>query len=259
MTVTGRWIGAVRGALGFLTRLPIGYRDGDWDAFRATPAAFPIAGLVAGALAAIPLLAAGTLAAPTVALGYLLSVYAVTGIHHLDGIADLGDALVVHGDAERRREVLKDTTTGVGALLAVAITVAALALAGLGLAGLSIRAAIGVAIGAEVGTKLGMAAMACFGRAAADGMGKRLTDAATPGSFLLPAAVALAAATGIGAALGRPLPVAIALTGAVAGIALPWYWADRHLGGINGDIFGAANEIGRVAGVHLGVIAWTLS
>jgi len=56
MTVTGRWIGAVsQRALRFLTRLPIGYRDGDWDAFRATPAAFPIAGLVAGALAAIPL------------------------------------------------------------------------------------------------------------------------------------------------------------------------------------------------------------
>ncbi|QLK27020.1 adenosylcobinamide-GDP ribazoletransferase [Natrinema zhouii] len=253
MAVTDRWIGAVRGALGFLTRLPIGHRDGDWDAFRATPAAFPIVGLVAGALAAIPLLAAGTLAAPTVALGYLLSVYAVTGIHHLDGIADLGDALVVHGDAERRREVLKDTTTGVGALLAVAITVAALALGGLGLASLPVRAAVGVAIGAEVGTKLGMAAMACFGRAASDGMGKRFTDGATAGSFLVPAALALAAA-----AVVWPHPGAVALCGAVSGIGLPWYWANRYLGGINGDIFGAVNEIGRVAGVHLGVIAWTL-
>ncbi|OLZ40250.1 adenosylcobinamide-GDP ribazoletransferase [Natrinema saccharevitans] len=259
MGLISRWIGAVRGGLGFLTRLPVGYRDGDWTAFRTTPAAFPVVGLVAGVLAALPLLAVETLGGPTVALGYLLSVYAVTGIHHLDGIADLGDASVVHGDIDRRREVLKDTTTGVGALLAVAIAIVALALGGLGLAGLSVRVAVGVAIGAETGTKLGMAAMACFGRAAYDGMGKGFTDASAPGSFLSPLAIAVAAAAGVGAALARPLPVAVALAGAVAGIGLPWYWADRNLGGINGDIFGAANEIGRVAGVHLGVIAWTLS
>ncbi|AFO56868.1 MULTISPECIES: adenosylcobinamide-GDP ribazoletransferase [unclassified Natrinema] len=250
----GRWIGAVRGALGFLTRLPVGHRDGDWDAFRATPAAFPVVGLVAGSLAAIPLLAADTLIAPTVALGYLLSVYAVTGIHHLDGIADVGDALVVHGDVERRREVLTDTTTGVGALLAVALTITALALGGLGLAGLPVRTAVGIAIGAEVGTKLGMAAMACFGRAAYEGMGEQFTDVSTAGSFVAPATIVLAAAV-----VGWPHPGVIALSGAVAGIGLPWYWAARSLGGLNGDIFGAANEIGRIAGVHVGVIAWTLS
>ncbi|WP_222918117.1 adenosylcobinamide-GDP ribazoletransferase [Natrinema sp. SYSU A 869] len=254
MAVIGRWIGAVRGALGFLTRLPVGHRDGDWDAFRATPAAFPVVGLIAGALAATPLLTTETLAASTVALGYLLSVYAVMGIHHLDGIADLGDALVVHGDVERRREVLKDTTTGVGALLAVAITVTALALGGLGLADLPVLAAVGVAVGAEVGTKLGMAAMVCFGHAASEGMGKQFTDASTAASFLVPVAIPLLAA-----AFVWPNPGAVALPGAVAGIGLPWYWANRSLGGINGDIFGAANEIGRIAGVHLGVIAWTLS
>ncbi|ELY67541.1 adenosylcobinamide-GDP ribazoletransferase [Natrinema versiforme] len=253
MTAIGRWIGAVRGALGFLTRLPVGFRDGDWEAFRATPAAFPIVGLVAGALAAVPLLAAGTLPAPTVALGYLLSVYVVTGIHHLDGVADLGDALVVHGDAERRREVLKDTTTGVGALLAVSITVAGLALGGLGLAGLPVGTAIGVAVGAEIGTKFGMGLMASYGRAAYDGTGKQFTDGASSGSVFVPVVVVLAAAT-----LVWPHPGAVALCGAVAGIGLPWYWANRYLGGLNGDIFGAANEIGRVAGVHLGVIAWTL-
>ncbi|SEW11886.1 adenosylcobinamide-GDP ribazoletransferase [Natrinema salifodinae] len=255
MAVIARWLGAVRGAVGFLTRLPVSHREGDWEAFRSTPAAFPIVGAVAGALTAVPLLAADALPAPTVAAGYLLAVYAVTGIHHLDGVADLGDALAVHGDVERRREVLKDTTTGVGALLAVALTVAALALGGLGLAGLPVRAAIGVAIGAEVGTKLGMAAMACFGRAATEGMGAQFTAASGPASFVAPAVVALPA---VALTWPRPVP-AVALCGAVAGIGLPWYWADRHLGGISGDIFGAANEIGRVAGVHLGVIAWTLS
>ncbi|SDR18572.1 adenosylcobinamide-GDP ribazoletransferase [Natronobacterium texcoconense] len=252
MTV-GRWFRATRGAIGFLTRLPVGHHDGDWEAFRTTPAAFPVVGLVAGSLAAIPLLAVETLAAPTVALGYLLAVYAVMGVHHVDGVADLGDALVVHGDRERRREVLKDTTTGVGAVLAVSVTVAALALGALGLAGLPALAAVGVAIAAEVGTKLGMAAMACLGTASYEGMGRQFTEQSTPRAFVPLAVVVLAAM-----ALAWPHPAAVALPGAVAGIVLPWYWANRHLGGINGDIFGAANEIGRVAGVHAGVIAWTL-
>jgi adenosylcobinamide-GDP ribazoletransferase len=30
------------------------------------------------------------------------------------------------------------------------------------------------------------------------------------------------------------------------------------LGGISGDVLGAANELGRVVGVHAGVVAWTL-
>ncbi|WP_247002320.1 adenosylcobinamide-GDP ribazoletransferase [Halosolutus gelatinilyticus] len=249
-----RWLGAVRGATGFLTRLPVPYREGDWEAFRETPVAFPIVGFVAGAIAAVPFLAAETLSAATVALGYVLAVYAVTGIHHLDGVADLGDALVVHGDVDRRREVLKDTTTGVGALLAVSLTIVALALAGLGLAGLPVRAAVGTALAAEVGTKLGTAALACFGTAGYEGMGRQFTAAVSSGSFVAPAIVALPAI-----ALTWPHPAAaIALGGAVAGIGAPWTWANRNLGGISGDIFGAANEIGRVAGAHAGVIAWTL-
>lgn len=248
------WLIACRGALAFLTRLPVGHREGDWEAFRARPATLPFVGLVAGALAAIPLLAADVLGAPTIALGYLLAVYAVVGIHNLDGVADLGDALVVHGDRERRQEVLKDTTTGVGALLAVSLTVAGLALGALGVAELPPATAVGVAIAAEVGARLGLAAMACFGTASHEGMGSQLTEATAPGRFLAPASVVLGAAV-----LLWPHPAALAVPGALVGVGLPWYWATHNLGGVSGDVFGAANEIGRVLGLHAGVIAWTLS
>ncbi|WIV65836.1 adenosylcobinamide-GDP ribazoletransferase [Natrialbaceae archaeon AArc-T1-2] len=248
-------LAALRGALAFLTRLPAGSREGDWAAFRTTPAAFPVVGYVVGALAAVPLLAAGSVPAPTVALGYLLAVYLVTGIHHLDGVADVGDAVVVHGDADRRREVLKDTTTGVGALLAVTATVAGVALAGLGLAGLPIAVAVGVAVAAEVGAKVGMAAMACLASAGYEGMGSSVTGAVGPVAFVPAAAVAVPAA-----ALTWPSPVgAVALAGALGGAAIPWLWARRRLGGVTGDVFGAANELGRLVGAHAGVIAWTLS
>jgi len=250
-----RIVYATRGALSFLTRLPIRLEERDWEAFRETPVSFPLAGAIVGALAAVPLVAAGTLPAPTVALGYLIAVYLVTGIHHLDGVADLGDAVVVHGDAGARREVLKDTTTGVGALLAVSVVVAGLGLAGLGLATLPVLTAVGVAVAAEVGAKTGMAALACFGSAGHEGMGATFAGAARPGSFALVAAVAAPAA-----AVTWPHPAAgLALLGALAGAAVPWLWARRRLGGVTGDVFGAANELGRLVGLHLGVIAWTLS
>lgn len=250
-----RFSRAIRGGVGFLTLLPVPFRDDDWEALQRTPAAFPIVGYLAGVLVALPLLASGSIPDPTVAFAYVLAVYLVTGIHHLDGVADLGDAFVVHGDEERRRETLKDTTTGVGAILAVGLVLVGLGLAGLGLAGLPVATAVGVVVAAEVGSRVGLAAMACVGRASHDGMGSRFTGAVTPPDFVAPAALALPAAV-----LTWPHPAAaVALVAGFAATGIPWSWANRNLGGINGDVFGAATEIGRIVGVHAGVIVWTLS
>jgi adenosylcobinamide-GDP ribazoletransferase len=254
---------AVRGALGFLTRLPTGRSEAAWTAFSETPAAFPLAGWVAGALAAAPFAAAGVrpVPAPTVAFGYLLALYAVTGINHADGVADLGDAAVVHGDSEERRAVLKDTEVGVGAVLALALVLAGLALAALALAGLpattarnaavGVPAAVAIVVAAEVGAKLGMAALACLGDPAFEGLGSAFTDN-RPAALVTPALVAAPVALfGVPAvaALGGALAVALGLL----------RWSRANLGGVNGDVFGAANELGRLVGLHLGVVAWTLS
>ena len=248
------WISALRGAFGFLTRLPAPQGEGDWDAFLSRPWTFPIVGYVLGWIVAIPLLVSNSLPSATAAFGYLLVVYAVTGIHHLDGVADLGDALAVHGDVERRREALKDTTTGVGAILAVSLVVAGLAFGALALTNLEPLTALGIVVVAEVSTKLGLAAMACFGSTEYEGMGESLTGAVGPLQFGIPL---LVAASMIG--LTWPTPTAVAtVAGALFGVGLAWFLAARHLGGLNGDIFGAANEIGRVAAVHAGVIAWML-
>ena len=264
----GGGVAALRGAVGFLTRVPVGRDRKAWEAFRTTPATFPLAGYLAGALVAVPFALPalsrvsaggsafpGGLPAPTAAFGYVVAVYAVTGINHLDGVADLGDAAVVHGDAERRREAMKDTTVGVGAVLAVALVLAGLGLGGLALAGLPVAAAVAVVVAAEVGAKAGMAAVACFGTATHEGLGSALTDPATPRSFALPAAVAVPAA-----ALTWPSLAAVAaLCGGLLAAGLVVRRARTALGGVSGDVFGAVNEVGRVAGLHAGVIAWTLS
>ncbi|WP_435157006.1 adenosylcobinamide-GDP ribazoletransferase [Haladaptatus sp. DFWS20] len=240
---------AVRGALGFLSRLPVGHDEGAWDAFRRTSAAFPLAGYVIGALLAVPLLL--PLTAPVAAALFLATVYGVTGINHVDGLADLGDAAAVHG-TEKRRTVLKDTAVGVGSLLAVALVIAGLALAALAVVALPLEIIVALVVVAEVSAKLGMAGLAAFGTPAHDGLGSQLIDQ-TPRRFAGAIVVSLPAV-----ALSWPSPVGIgAMSAGLLTTAVVGRWAQSWLGGISGDVFGAANELSRLVALHVGVVMWT--
>ncbi|MFB6092417.1 MAG: adenosylcobinamide-GDP ribazoletransferase [Haloquadratum sp.] len=255
----GRFPTALRGAVGFLTRLPVGGDDASWEAFRRTPVAVPLVGYVVGALAAVPFLV--SIPAPSAAALYLVALVGLTGVTHADGLADLGDAAAVHGgvDAGRRRDVLKDAQTGVGGTLALSIAVVTLGLGALALAEAGSRSAVALALAAEVGGKAGIALLVCTREAAHEGLGSALTGPATardlaPVAVSVLPAVALAAVAGVG--------VASVLAALLAPPAVAWLVGRRAstaLGGINGDVLGAANELGRVAGVHAGVIVWTLS
>jgi len=249
---------ALRGALGFLTRLPVGGDEGSWSAFRRTPVSIPLAGYVVGALAALPLLL--PLPVPSAAALYLATLVLLTGVTHADGLADVGDAAAVHGgsDVARRRDVLKDTQTGVGGALAVSLAFVTLGLGALGLAGTLPRVAFALALAAEVGAKAGVAFLVCTREAIHEGLGSALTEETTP-TDLLPVVVAVLPVFVVASAAGAGYAGALGALLAPLGIAwLVGIWARGALGGINGDVLGAANELGRVAGVHAGVILWTL-
>jgi adenosylcobinamide-GDP ribazoletransferase len=241
-------LSALRGALGFLTRLPVGHDEASWDAFRRTPAAFPLAGYLVGALLAVPVVL--PVPGAVVAFLFVLAVVGLTGVTHLDGLADLGDAAVVH-DPGRRREAMKDTRTGVGGTVAVGVVLVGLALAGVGLAGLPARTAVGLVVAAEVTAKLSMAGFASFGTAAHEGLGSQVLDA-SPRGFLVAGLLALPAL-----ALTWPSPAAA--VGLLAGLASAWLlarWVSGWLGGLGGDAFGAANELARLAALHAGLVVW---
>jgi adenosylcobinamide-GDP ribazoletransferase len=249
-------LSALRGAVGFLTRLPVRHDDAAWTAFRESPWAFPLAGYLVGTLLAAPfLLVATPVPATAITVTYLAAVFAVTGINHLDGVADVADAAIVHGDDVRRREVLKDTTVGVGAVAGIVVAVLGLAFGAFGVAALPARVAVGVVVATEVGTKAATAAVACLGTATHEGLGSQFTEGTTPGQLV---AVAVVAAPAALLAWPRGAPAG-ALLGAVAGGLVTLAYVRRLLGGVSGDVFGAVNEVGRVVGVHAGVIAWTLS
>jgi adenosylcobinamide-GDP ribazoletransferase len=252
---------ALRGALAFLTRLPVGGGEPAWDAFRARPVAFVLAGHVVGALVAVPF--ALPLPAPTTAAAYLAALYLLTGVTHADGLADCGDAAAVHGHATRR-DALDDPAVGVGGALAVAVAVGALALGALSAARIGPVVAVALVVAAEVGAKTGMALLVCRGTPAHEGLGAAVVDGvgATALGPVALAAVPLVAVASVlppTAAAVSPLLVAAPLV-AGAAVALPvGAWARARLGGVSGDVLGATNELGRVVGLHAGVIAWTLS
>lgn len=243
---------ALCGALGFLTQLPIGHDETAWNAFRQTPAAFPLAAYPIGVLIALPV--SLSVVPAVTAFFFVVAIVVLTGVNHADGLADLGDAAVVHGDSEQRRAVMKDTTVGVGAVLALGTVLAGLVLAGLALAALPSLIAVGVVVAAEVGTKLGMAAIACLGTATHEGLGSAFTGR-RPRQLVAPSVATLPAV----ALTGRsPAALAAVLAGVCTGLTV-LLLARRALGGVSGDVFGGANEIGRVLALHAGVIAWTLS
>ena len=241
---------ALRGGLGFLTRLPVGADDRDWERFRDRPISIVLVGYVVGALL-VPVVALPVPPAAA-AIAFVVWLYALTGITHLDGVADLGDALAVHGDTAERRRAMTDTVTGVGALLAVGVVLLGLGLGVETLAGLD-TGAVGLVVAAEVAAKLAMAVVVSLGTASHEGLGSQLTGRARPRSVVLPGVVALPVAL-----VTWPHPAAgvAVVTGGLSSLAVV-AWANARLGGVSGDVIGTANEVGRLVGLYAGVIAWT--
>ncbi|WP_330630630.1 adenosylcobinamide-GDP ribazoletransferase [Halocatena halophila] len=250
---------AVRGAIGFCSRLPVGADERAFEAFTETPGAFVLAavpiGGIAGALIATIVSVLGTNHPGTVGLGVVCVLYAVAGINHLDGVADLGDVAVVHGDLSRRRAVLTDTTLGVGGTLFVCLVVIGVTIAGFELASLPSLAVFTIVLAGELGAKGGMATIACLGTPFRDGLGATVLAGLATADLRKP--IALAAVITAGLCLLAPVALLTVCSG-WAGALLVWRWARRTLDGTNGDVFGCANEIGRLCALHVGVITWTL-
>lgn len=239
---------AMRGAIGFLTRFPIGRSERAWNALGTTPAVMVPTAYLIGAIAAIPVL---VLPAMTAGVAYPVALLALTGIAHADGLADLGDAAVVHGPPAERRDVMRDTVTGVGGTVALALALLGLTLAGIALAGAPVRVALGVIVAAEVGAKLSMVGLAVLGGSGHPGMGAHLLGA-HPAQLVL--AIGLAVPAGL---VGWPvLAPAVALVAAPVAAAAVAAWAKAKLGGMSGDVFGATNELARLLALHAGVVAW---
>jgi adenosylcobinamide-GDP ribazoletransferase len=232
----------LKALLSFFTILPV--RAASLDEAAREVYLLPVVGVVTGLPGALLMLAAFFLppgVASTLALG---AVLVAAGLHHADGVLDVGDALMVRGGTERRREVLGDARVGIGGIgalfLVYAPALAALAAVG---AASPARAAL-VLLAGEVAARSAMVLVLAFG------------EPADPRSSTVPFVRALSGprhASAVALALLAPLPfllpagmlapIAVLTAPLVALISLRI--SGGAFGGIGGDVVGAAGELGR--------------
>lgn len=228
-------------ALQFLTRIPIHLRRE--PSLTRTVAWFPVAGALIGAAIGGAAVGLWHITPPlvTAALAITLGLF-ITGAFHEDGLGDVADAFGGGWTVERRLEILKDSrhgTYGVAAMCA-SIVVRIVTLGSLpGPATLFAAAVVAHTLGrvAAVGMAGTMRLATHSGLGADYGRGTtplRATVGALAGIGLATTALAgFASVWWIGPLLGATFVAAVA-TGALA---------RRKIGGISGDVLGAAEQV----------------
>jgi adenosylcobinamide-GDP ribazoletransferase len=237
------WIDDLRIAASLLTRVPMPHPDGAVPGgLTRSQRAFPLVGALIGlavGIVDVVLLKLGVppLAAAALALG---ASAALTGALHEDGLADVGDGFGGGRDRDAKLAIMRDSRLGtygtVVLLVGFATRLAALASLppALAIPALMVAHALGRAAIPLLAAKMPFAR--------SDGLGKNAGRPTT--------ADAITAAT-IGAILSLfLLPIGTALlaliVAALAAAAVAWL-AFRQIGGVTGDVFGAAEQAAEIA------------
>jgi len=235
-------------AVGFLTRLPVGAEVHDSSRISRAVPWFPVVGALVGALVAgvyasllyvLPPLVAAVIA---VAAGML-----VTGAFHEDGLADLADAFGGGRDRDDRLRILKDPRLGTFGVLAVVVSalvrVGSIAALGQNTGLLVIPSAHALGRAAAVGTMLAFDPVT-------EGLGASYVRAVRRRQ----AVIGIVAGVLIAAALMRAWAAIGIVIGTCAAAALGRL-ASRKIGGINGDVLGAVEQVTEIGVLVLAVAA----
>jgi adenosylcobinamide-GDP ribazoletransferase len=181
---------------------------------------------------------------------------ALTGLLHLDGLADSADGLLPHLTRERRLAVMAEPTIGAFGTGVVALVLLA-------------RWAVFATVRPTAWSILLVGALWCTSRTSMAATVERLPyarpddgpDAGLAAAFLGSRLPAWAAGAAVGVAVAAaslwelpagPVSVAATLVGFGAVLAL----ADRRLGGFTGDVLGAAGMVGETVGLVVAAARW---
>jgi adenosylcobinamide-GDP ribazoletransferase len=235
----------VRALLAFFTVLPVAAPGSTLEDAARRAYLLPVVGLLAG-LPGAGLLLLAFVAPPGVAATLALgAVLLAAGLHHTDGVMDVGDALMVRGSPARRREVLKDNRIGAGAVGALFVVYASPLAALVALVEVSPVSAATALLAGEAAARSAMLLLLVFGRPAEESSssvyfvrslkeGRRRTIALVL-ALALPPLVALPLGWfALLVALAAPVTALFALM-----------LSKRAFGGISGDVSGVTGELAR--------------
>jgi len=169
---------AARSGIGFLTTIPVGISMEGLAALGKRAYLFPVVGAVIGLLiGALGYLFESVLQSPAVApVMIIAALYYLTGINHLDGLADFGDGVVAHGSREKKIGAMRDVSLGIGGVVFCVITILGLFTAIGEIAGHSHGLILMAMIAAEVSAKQAMLAISAFGKSIHPGLGSIMID-----------------------------------------------------------------------------------
>lgn len=231
-------------AVMLLTRLPAGRIGGDAPAMAATVWAWPLVGALVGGGAGAVYYVGWLLGLPSfvAALLGLSALVLATGALHEDGLADLADGFGGAGDKARKLEIMRDSRIGSYGVLVLILSVALRVslIAALPAPGIGIAAFVALAMASRAGMGLWLWALPA---ARNEGLGHSAGGVPILALFV---ALTLGQIGGLALCGALWLPIGAAV---LAGGGLIALLARRQIGGQTGDVLGASQQIGEIAGL----------
>jgi adenosylcobinamide-GDP ribazoletransferase len=251
-----KFLSALRNGFGFLSTIPVGISIEGIENLMKNIYLFPVVGAAIGIFLAVIGSVSSLIFSPIlISLLLIISIYYFTGFNHIDGLADFGDGIAAHGTKEKKIAAMRDTAVGTGGIVFCMISILGLFVSFVSIQETDVYLFLPFAlIVAETSAKQSMVTVAAFGRRIHEGFGAMTVDN-TKKSDLIIGTIFSASVCYI--VLGF-LGIEAFIISQLAGL-LVLNTANRHFGGVSGDIVGAANEIGRLAALlYLGCAGWML-
>lgn len=187
---------------------------------------------------------------------------AFNGFHHIDGLMDIGDALMVHGPPEKKIAIMRDSKIGTGAIalffiVAILTIVLLYSILEIGpIISLNSIIAIGPIAGVlicEMSGKLGLLSCCLSSKPGPDGTGKYFIYSMNHLNFIIILIICLV----IGYLLANILGI-FGVLGGIFGGGLISLIGKRNFVIATGDVLGASNEVGRLFSLLFMLIMLTI-
>jgi adenosylcobinamide-GDP ribazoletransferase len=234
---SGGFLLRLRLALSFLTIVPVSIEGAGESDVAASMAWFPLVGLMMGAAFALEDYALGFLFRRAIRSALVvLSIAALSGAVHLDGLSDTADALGAGSDRDRALEILRDSRIGVFGAIALFFD---LALKVLALAGLYGRMRLATLLLAPMLARWALVAVSYnIDYLRSEGAGSSMLGRDSNRNLAIASVIAI---LGLIPFHSRRIIVAYAV-GVIVTFAMRSFYR-RWLGGVTGDLIGACGEI----------------
>jgi adenosylcobinamide-GDP ribazoletransferase len=222
-------------ALQFLTIVPLRLPVLSTRALGAAVSYFPAIGALLGlAVGAIDGLLQPLLAAPVRAAFDLLVLAVLTGGLHLDGVADAADGLFASANRARRLEIMREPTVGTFGVVALVLV---LLIEWNALAQVATPTRVAALVAAATLARWTMALLLCLPNARTDSIGLGFRIRWRSLELMLATATTVIVCYLVAVPVALLLILAATVAFGVGSIAL------SRLGGVTGDICGAAGEL----------------